>query len=54
MKLRLIYASFNEHVAVSFFINDENCGSLCMVKNDFQELCSGLKTLYSDFEAKEE
>lgn len=55
MKVQLsISTNLNEHVSVCVFINNKNCGSLCMIKRDFQELCNGLKTLYPDFEIREE
>jgi len=55
MKVQLsVSTNLNNHVSVCVFINDKSCGSLCIVERDFQELCNGLRTLYSDFEIREE
>jgi hypothetical protein len=55
MKLQLeVSANLNKHVSVYVFVNDENCGCLCLDKKDFKELCDGFRKIYADFEVKEE
>jgi hypothetical protein len=54
MKLQLIYNNLHNNISVSVFINNKGCGNLCMKKQEFKELCDGLKTLYKDIDIKEE